>query len=350
MRFITNLKLNEEKIKELNRVIVQDQFYEKIDAIRNLKLNLLKDPSLVGHSDPPEITSHSATLTQIEPDLVYDCDPQLGMNYAKEVIFSGYDESKAQFLALEGEAQLTTHVVTHFFRDNIIPACKISFYFYSQSKMLEKQSKYVKFSKEITSDSNVDYINDRNDIILTTALDGSILFVDGPLIGGNISSYNLKLVDSLLSKNVIPIFVVKNSDSNLVIDYTSSLKERYNSDLHWAYETLKMGQRSCLFRYTDQVNPTNSKIFCYIKPFNRVTTQRIEMSVDTYSAFFNDLNKLFGLVYYLILDHGSETNPQMRPIAISEQYAREILKLIDFERLLRNSTLVPIMNETRFGG
>lgn len=350
MRFVTNLKVDEKKAKTLNRVIVQDAFHEKIEAIRKINLNFIQPPTILTQDYPISQTSSQALLSQLEPTLVFNCDPKLGMEYSRRVLFGGYDESKAQFLALEGEAQLTTHVVTQIFEDEIIPCCKVSFYFYSQSELLFKQSKYVKYSKDITKDSNLDYVIDRNEVILDSTLEDSILFIDGPLIGGNISSYNLHLVDELHRKNILPIFIIKNSDSNIVVDNLPELRGKYNSDLHWAYSLLKAGQRTAMFKYTDQVNPKNTKIFCYIKPFNKVTTQRIEFSLPTYNIYSQEFFDIFNLIYYLILDHGSETNPQVRPIVFSENYAREILKLINFERILMNSSLVPIMNETRFGG
>jgi len=350
MRFVTNLNVDQEKIEQLNRVVVQDQFHEKLEAIRKINLNLRQTPTITDRGNPPEYVSSHAALFQIEPDSFYECDPKNGMEYANKILFSGYDESKAQFLALEGEAQLTTHVVTQIFSDEIIPSCKISFYFYSKSKLLQQQSKYVRYSEDISSDSNMDYIIDRNEVLSSTVMEDSIIFIDGPLIGGNISYYNLELVKKLHQKNILPVFIVKNSNSNLVVDYSPDLSGKYNSDLHWAYSILKPGQRSALFRYTDQINPLNSKIFCYIKPFNRVTTQRIEVSVPTYTIYEPEISQIFDLVYYLILDHGSEMNPQIRPIALSENYARDILKLIDFERLLKSSSLVPVMDETRFGG
>ena len=350
MRFVTNLRIDEEKAKKLNRVIVQDAFHEKIEAIRKINLNFIQPPTILSQDYPINISSSQALLSQLETSLVFDCDPKLGMDYSRHVLFGGYDESKAQFLALEGEAQLTTHVVTQIFEDEIIPCCKVSFHFYSQSELLTKKSDYVKYSKDIAKDSNLDYVLDRNEVILESTLEDSILFIDGPLIGGNISSYNLRLVDELHEKNILPIFIIKNSESNLVVDNLPECKGKFNSDLHWAYKVLVPGQRTAMFKYTDKDNPKNTKIFCYIKPFNKVTTQRIEFSLPTYRLYSTEISNIFNLIYYLILDHGSETNPQVRPIVFSENYAREVLKLINFERLLMNSSLVPIMNETRFGG
>lgn len=248
MRFVTNLKVDEKKAKTLNRVIVQDAFHEKIEAIRKINLNFIQPPTILTQDYPISQTSSQALLSQLEPTLVFNCDPKLGMEYSRRVLFGGYDESKAQFLALEGEAQLTTHVVTQIFEDEIIPCCKVSFYFYSQSELLFKQSKYVKYSKDITKDSNLDYVIDRNEVILDSTLEDSILFIDGPLIGGNISSYNLHLVDELHRKNILPIFIIKNSDSNIVVDNLPELRGKFNSDLHWAYSLLKAGQRTAMFK------------------------------------------------------------------------------------------------------
>ena len=349
MRVITNLNIDREKLNQLNRVIVQDSFYEKLEAIRKININLIQRPSITEQVIASDLVFQSAILTKLESNMVFNLDPKRGMEFSREILFGGYDESKAQFLALEGEAQLTTHVITQFFAEEIIPSCKVSFYFYSKSELMSKQTNFVKYSDDITSDSNRDYVLDRNEMLLASVLENSILFIDGPLIGGNISSYNLRLVEALHRKNILPIFIVKNSDSNLVIDNFIEVKGRYNSDLHWAYDTLKPGQRTSLFKYSDQSNNQNVKIFCYIKPFNRVTTQRIEFTLPSYNLYNPVLSDVFDLVYYLILDHGSKTNPQIRPIVISEMHAREILKLINFERLLMSSSLVPVMDQTRFG-
>lgn len=55
------------------------------------------------------------------------------------------------------------------------------------------------------------------------------------------------------------------------------------------------------------------------------------------------------LIYYLLLAQGNPKNPQIRPIAIAEAYARATLKLIDLNQLLRRFGLVPTINQERFG-
>lgn len=350
MRFLKGITPNEENMNHLNRVIVQDSFHERIASIRKLNLKVFDHPKIIRKSVYTDNISSRCKLLQIEEQLKYTLNPENGLAYSKNVLFGGYDESKAQFLALEGEAQLTTHVLTYISDQEIIPNCKICFYFYSKSSDLEKNNKFVKHTLDIPSTSNVDFLIDREIFLLNSSISNSILFIDGPLIGGNASSYNLKLDHLLNEKSIIPLFIIKNSESNLVVDNTQGLTGKYHSDLHWSYSLLKPGERTAFFRYVDQVNPNNSKIFCYIKPFDHVTTQRIEFSLTTYEKYQSELCCILDLAYYLFLDHGSKTNPQIKPVIFSESYAREILKLINFETLLRNSSLIPIMNETRFGG
>ena len=51
----------------------------------------------------------------------------------------------------------------------------------------------------------------------------------------------MRMNDALLKKNVIPIFVVKNSNSNMVTENIPELKGKFNSDMHWAYTFQKAG-------------------------------------------------------------------------------------------------------------
>ena len=231
-----------------------------------------------------------------------------------------------------------------------VPISYITLYFYTRSDEIVNNSKYIKYSKDPASDSNQDYAEDRNILIQNYVIDNSILFVDGPLIGGNLTSYSLKLIKDLHKINVIPIFFVKNSDSNLLIDSISSMKNKFNSDLHWSYQFLRRGERTNFFKYTDLVNPKNTKIFCYIKPFNYVSPQRVEIHPQTFSLFGDYIADIFDMIYYLMLVQGDKSNPQIRPIAIAEKYAREIIKTINTRSLLKNTSLIPTIDQERFGG
>ena len=155
-------------------------------------------------------------------------------------------------------------------------------------------------------------------------------------------------INKFLSKDIMPIFFVKNSSSNLVTDNISGLCGKYNSDMHWAYKFLKKGQRTNFFKYVDKHNPDNAKIFCYLKAFN-LSPQRVEFHINTFLKYQDEMDAIMDLVYYLLLVQGDLKNPQIRPIAIAEKFARETLHLIDINKLTYGSGLIPTMNQDRFG-
>ena len=336
------------KISALNKLIVPELFSKSIEAARKINFTPTKKPQSIDQVFPP-LNSENSKCWRVEKELNYELDPAIGSEFAQDILFSGYDESKINFMTLEGEAYLTTHVLTHFTPQDVIPTSQISFYFYTHSKLVKEVSETIKYSEDINSSANLDYVTDRNSLIESNSLSNSLMFIDGPLIGGNITAHNLKLVESLHRKSILPIFFVKNSDSNIVVDNDPNLKEKYNSDLHWAYANLKRGQRSGLYCYQDNYNVKFTKYFCYFKPFDRVSPQRIEFLPGTYELFSDYFDDIFNLIYYLLLDHGDQSNPQIRPIAISEMYARELIKLININALLKNSTLIGTMNQVRFG-
>jgi hypothetical protein len=49
-----------------------------------------------------------------------------------------------------------------------------------------------------------------------------------------------------------------------------------------------------------------------------------------------------------MIAQGDKSNPQVRPIAIAEKYARETLKLIEFNKLMSDTGIVPTINQERF--
>ena len=346
----TGLKFDPAQIDKLNKVILQEEFNERVNEVRKVNLSVVQKPTYSEVLLPFLSSGVNQVLNTMEDISGYELDAEKGMTNAKEFCFGGYDESKFKFLSLEGEAHITTHAIDYYIKKDIVPVCTITFYFYTRSLNIVDKSKYIKFTDDISSQSNLDYAIDRSQLIENYTLENSIIFIDGPLIGGNISHYSLKLIENLHKKNILPIFIVKNSDSNLIVDQIKNLRHQYNSDLHWAYKLLKEGQRSNLFRYEDKHNKNFSKIFCYIKPFNFITPQRIEIHPSTYSIYEEFIPDLLNLIYYLLLLHGDKKNPQMRPIAIAEMYAREVMKTINIELLMRRSSLIQTMDQSRFGG
>ncbi|MHB0922354.1 MAG: hypothetical protein ACYC3H_00105 [Bellilinea sp.] len=347
---ILELGIRPEQLQKLNGVVLQENFRNRIDEVSRVNVTLTQKPILDDIDIPDILSSNHDLIDVIEPINRIDLDPKIGDELSKKVAFCGYDESNYKFLTLEGVAHITTHSLVTYAQNDLYPINMLTFYFYTRSNTIINISKYIKYSQDPESDSNRDYAEDRSNFIETYALNNTILFIDGPIIGGNISSYTNALVDNLHKKNVIPIFFVKNSNSSLVVDNIQALKSDFNSDLHWSYQFLKQGQRSNLFVYTDKYNASNSKLFCYIKPFNSVTTQRIEFRPDTYKMYQDAFGGIFNLIYYLMMVHGDKSNPQIRPIAIAEKYARETMHLINSDTLLKSSGLIQTLDQTRFGG
>jgi hypothetical protein len=274
-------------------------------------------------------------------------DAHKGEEICNSALISAYDESIEKFEGLQGTAFLTSHsMVVHGIND-YIPVNLLTFYFYTRSLPLSNGSGYIRYSEEPDTDSKRDYIADRRKLLTDNIPENSILFLDGPLIGGNMATATIEMNQELSTKNIIPICFVKNSSSNMVTDNLLHLKGKYNSDMHWAYSCLKAGERTSLFQYTDGINPKLSKIFCYIKAFD-LSPQRIEFDIMTYSKFSNNINDLFNLSYYLLLAQGDLKNPQIRSIAIAEKYARATIQLIKFEQMMKNLGITPTMNQERF--
>jgi hypothetical protein len=351
-RKIEGFSVDSSQLQRLNRFLLQDDFEKRINEARAINITITQKPIQTEFSFPEMMLREGAILIPIEKAGKYKLDPEKGELFAKKVVFSGYDESKYQFLTLEGIANITSHSIAFFYEDYIYPISKITFYFYTRSNKIDQKlgegNHFIRASKKPENDINKDYAYDRNNLIIEHTIANSIIFIDGPMMGGNMTSYSLKLVNSLHKKNIIPIFFVKNSDSNLVVDYSNELKGNYNSDLHWSYNFLDQGQRTNLFKYIDKQNPANTKIFCYLKPFNFVTPQRIEIHPDTLELYKDYIDSLFDLIFYLIIVQGDKANPQIRPIAIAEKYAREVIHTINPESLLRSSSLIKTMDQSRF--
>jgi hypothetical protein len=332
-----------------NKLLFHPNFKKIISEISGLKIKLpeITSDNILDFNKFP-FPSEGKKLQKIESQEKFDLNAYNGQNICKNKIITGYDESFIEFKGLEGTGYLTSHSLVYHGENDFIPSNFITFYFYTKSKYLCERSKYIKhYEKDIDVEFKKDYIRDRLKFLLTNVPMNSILFVDGPLVGKQMTQQTIELNDELDKNNVIPIFFVKNSDSNLVTDNTKSLKNKYNSDMHWSYKLLKIGQRTSLYNYTDPDSKKKSKMFCYLKPFD-VSPIRIEIDVKTYFKNINIMSEIFDLIYYLISVQGDLKNPQLRTIAIAEKYARSTLKLINFVQLMNDLGITPTMNQKRF--
>jgi hypothetical protein len=330
-----------------NVLIIQDNYYEIVKDISKMKKSLPKISNVDNGNFPGFVYPiNGKTINTLDSVHKVKLNPHDSGSFERPVF--AYDESIRKFSCLEGDGYLTGHSLVHIEKNDYIPVGLISFYFYTRSKIIQESSSFIRFSTDIEMDSKRDYIRDRIKFLSDHTPENSILLIDGPLIAGDVYTYMIQSMKLFLDKNIIPVFFVKNSNSNMVSDAIETIRNQYNSDLHWAYEYLSQGERSNYFYYQDKINSKNAKVFCYIKAFNK-SPQRIEFYVSTFEKHKNEIDKIIEQVYYYLLVQGPK-NPQVRPIAIAELYAREYLSIVNFESVFMNSGLIPTMNQERFGG
>lgn len=331
-----------------NKLLFHPAFKETISELKKRKIRLPShsidqemDFSAFGYAQKGELVSC------VEEFGKFGLDSKRGEEVCNSTLICAYDESVNKFEGLEGTAYLTSHSMIIHGLSDFIPVSLLTFYFYTRSLVLSQDSKYIKHSDETEADSKRDYIMDRMKLLSENVPENSVIFIDGPLIGGNMATATIDLNNLLSARGIAPICFVKNSNSNMVTDNIKQLKGKYNSDMHWAYSYLKEGERTSLFRYVDAINPNLTKVFCYLKAFD-VSPHRIELDVGTFSKYSDNIDDFFDLAYYLLLAQGDLHNPQIRSIAIAEKYARATLKLINFAQMMKDLGITPTMNQERF--
>jgi len=340
---------SEELVFDFNKLILHPQFEETLREISKLDVSLPDFSSNVGLSfDDYAFSTNGELVTPVSEISKVKLDSSGGEGAAKKYAVSAYDESINRFDSLEGIAYFTSHSLVVLGVKEYIPINYLTFYFYTRSNEIVNKSKYIKFSKDPEMDSKVDYIKDKIAFLEKATPPKSILLIDGPLIGGDVYTRMIAAIDKFLEKETIPVFFVKNSTSNMVTDNIKQLRDKYNSDMHWSYNFLSLGTRTNFFRYADKNNPDNAKVFCYMKSFN-ISPQRVEMHKDTYIRYEKIIPEIMDMVHYFMLVQGNINNPQVRPIAVAESYARETLKLVNINKLMKEVGIVPTMNQNRFG-
>jgi len=333
------------------RLIFHPQFKETILAVRNISLS---QPSFSDNFKYSFTESNSNLNSLVFANLdglsKVKLNPENGSLLTNKYLgkLMAYDESLNMFSSLEGKAYATSHSLVLLGKDEYLPANYLTFYFYTKSSNIVKRSEFIKYSDKPEHDSKIDYMRDRMEFLLEYSIDDSILLIDGPLIAGDAYTTMMKPLKELIARNVTVVFFVKNSNSNLVTSTTPELKGHFNSDLHWCYQYLKPGERTGFFHYLDQHNSENTKVFCYLKSFFS-SPQRIEFYGKQFFSDSDKMAKITDLIHYLILVQGNKHNPQVRPIAIAEEFARETLKTINFNQLTKKLNITPTINQERFG-
>ncbi|MFX0133127.1 MAG: DNA double-strand break repair nuclease NurA [Candidatus Hodarchaeota archaeon] len=333
----------------MNKLILHPHFDTTIQEISKLNIKLPNRPTnLIVDFDLYTYPPDGDVVLQLEDEPKFHTDPFKGYEYYKYLNknICAYDESFQFFKSLEGDAYLTSHSLVLFYEKDYLPLNYLTFYFYTRSNIITNDTKFICNTNDPETQSKIDYIEDRLEVLINNVPNNSLLFMDGPLIGKQMSSQTLELSDKLFKKGIIPIFFIKNSTSNLVINYIHSLKGKFNSDMHWSYTYLNNYERTCFFKYQDKIG-NKAKVFCYIKSYD-VSPQRVEFDVNIYRKYKRELNDIMNLIQYFILCQGDYKNPQIRPIAIAEKYARETIRLYDVYNIIKLYG-IPTINQTRFG-
>ena len=340
-----------------NKIVLSPAFKRTLEEIKKKGIKIPARP------DTEPITFNEPTFTetrviQLEDDKPKKLDPKNGHKFLDNIInpdnsksLYAFDESVNKFTALEGKLFLLSLALVKHAYQNYIPSCLLQINFYTFIPGYDNEDRSIKSIKPPDtpeSESKKDYVELRNDFILKSVPNDSIIIIDGPLIGEMLSSYNLKLIKKLSERNSVPIFLVKNSAGSLAINSSPELANRYNSDLHWAHKTLNIGERSNLFRYVDNQNPDNTKVFCYIKAF-KSSPERFEVHPEIYKKNPELVKNLMDMVYYLMLVQGTPLDPQARLIYVAERYAKAAIKLIKFTDITNAIGLTPTINQERFG-
>jgi len=269
----------------------------------------------------------------------------------ESTLMSAYDESIAKFSCLEGKAVYVSHSLVYVFGDKYYPLNMLTAMFVTGSDLVSKRIsddyKVVMTNENWGADTtaNVEIAKQKRDFLEKYCYDESILLIDGPFLAGDGLAYFKSIKKTFVDRKIVPIFIVKNSASRMIIDSIPSYRGKYNSDLHLANEMLNAGERTQFFKYSDDKG--NTKVFCYLKFQKGSSPIRIEIPTEVYTKFTSEVISTLDLVYYLIMVQGDYSNPQARPIAIAEKYARETLHLIDFNKLMKSATLTPTINEER---
>lgn len=322
--FSENYQSTIESIKLINstgnqKVSIKKQNTEFVDSSLKSDISIIK-----GYETITEITINTLS----PPDLI-----------------SAYDESIIELSSLEGKVRCIAHCSVIQANNEYIPAGYVSLKFFTKSNIIS--AKATELSDIIKSDDTSksiieEYVKERKFFLSKAAPENSLIFIDGPMFSGAATNGNFLLIKDLLLRNCRPIFFVKNSESNIISERFNFAKG-YNSDLHWAHSTLKVGQISPVFAYSIE---GRSKAMCFMKVFKNKSPVRIEFPLKEFEeGWYGD--DVFDQIYYQYLANGKTNNIQPRIIEVSEMYAREILKSTNLYKEIEKMGLTKNMNEER---
>jgi hypothetical protein len=290
----------------------------------------------------------SATMSCLEnPDQSYQVEPKCNSLLSEWNIYA-YDESVQNYRALEGDLLFCSSSTIKIEEKYSFNLEVLPYFLTSMKKFKNSGSGDIRFAENIAEERNLLMINAKTQSILNSVEPHSIVLIDGPLIGGNASKYIEDMDETLREKDCIPLYFVKNSDSRLVIDTNEKLSAEFNSDFHWTACQLRTGSRSPFFKYTDKYVSRHTKVFTYLKTLFGFP-ERVEMHTLTYEKYQALIPSLLNLLAYFYVVQGDRSNPQVRPIAVAEKYAREGIRILNIPALLSRLGFKPTINQVRFG-
>jgi hypothetical protein len=331
------------------QIIISPDFYETIEDLKKATINIRGSPYYLTPSEEDEFGTNGG-VTLLDNSVFSDLDPEDGHSTIvnRDRYLCGYDESMLCIPALEGIGYFFSHSLVLLGKESYLPVIQLSFRFYTRSKTIANGANKITYCADTIVESKRDYVKDKRNLIENYVPAHSVLLLDGPLVGSQITSENVKMNRNLLQKDIIPLFVVKNSESLMVVNSRPELKDRFNSDLEWAYRVLKKSQMTPLFYYQDSYSSEKNKVFTYLKIFDS-SPVRVEFHRETYEQYKDEISKIFNIISYQLLSQGDPTNPQPRIVAIAEEFARRALDVGNVRRMLEEINIVPTMNATRFG-
>lgn len=332
----------------LRKVTLHPDFSKTVEELRDKKIFFDNITPASGSERVTEVYSGENKLEKIEEEWKFPLNIKNGLTISDHFNMAGYDETIQKFRSLEGTSVLVVYVISYLGESDYYPSALVTLNFYTSARAIAENSTTLKYSESTEGVINKDIADNKTSFILDNVQPYTLLLIDGPLIAGDYYTTLLDSIKELHDKDVIPVFIVKNSDSNLVIDKFPDLRYKFNSDLHWANKSLKPGQRSCMFMYSLARHSSRNKVFCYLKSYDDIPI-RMEFHGSTYERYNSQIDNIVDLIHYQVQLHGSTKNPQPRLVAISEKYAREIAAYVNFSELTKYSYITPIFDQIRFG-
>ena len=325
------------------RIIYSENYQSTIDSIKLINKSDSNNATVIKHNREFVDASINSDICIIKG---YEKNTKIKReNLVAPDLLSAYDESILELNSLEGKVRCIAHSFVIQINNEYVPAGYVSLKFFTKSNLISAKatdlSDIIK-SNDIAKSITDEYIKERKYFLSKAAPNDSLMFIDGPMFSGAATNGNFILINELLSKNCRPIFFVKNSESTIITERFDFAKG-YNSDLHWAYSNIEVGEVSPVFAYTIE---GRSKAMCFMKVFDKRSPVRIEFPLKEFEEnWYND--DVFDQIFYQFLANGSANNMQPRIIQISEMYAREILKSTNLYKEINKMGLTKNMNEER---